>query len=96
MKPEDLNPVRKVLNSIHKDIKERSQKLFGPSRYALKSKSFSCSHCGGELFYQSKGQTNTRLSSFLGLEFLDQQMTVLICSECGLLFWMSETPQKVD
>ena len=96
MKPEDLNPIRAALGSIHKGVKRKSQDLFGPFKYSLKGKSFTCSHCGNESFYRAKGQTNTRLATFFGLDFLDAQMTVLICSECGLVFWMSEKPQKRD
>jgi hypothetical protein len=96
MKPKDLNPVRDVLKSIHKGVKRKSKEWFGPFKYSLNGKDFSCSHCGNELFYKNKGQTNTRLSTFMGLDFLDEQMTILICSECGLLFWMNSKPHKRD
>ena len=96
MKPEDLNPVRNVLNSLHKTVKRKTEKLFGPFRYSLMGKEFRCSHCGNDLFHKTAGQTNTRLASFMGLDWLDAQMTVLICTKCGLVFWMSDKPQKLD
>jgi hypothetical protein len=96
MKPEDLNPVRDVLNSLHKSAKRGAHKLLGPSRYSLKGKVFSCSHCGGELFHRSKGQANTRFATLFRLDWLDPQMTVLICADCGLVFWMANAPEKRD
>jgi transcription elongation factor Elf1 len=96
MKPEDLNPLRKVLGSIHQDARQKAQKIFGPFKYSLKGKRFTCSHCGNDLFHRSKGQANTRFATIMGLDWLDPQMAVLICSECGLVFWMSNKPQKVD
>jgi len=34
--------------------------------------------------------------SFFGLDWLDPQMTMLRCSECGLLFWLNDPPEKVE
>jgi len=96
MQPEDLNPVRDSLKSIHKSAKRQSQRLLGPFKYSLKGKVFTCPHCGKELFFKSKGQANTRFASFFRLDWLDPQMTILICSECGLVSWLSEEPEKTD
>jgi predicted nucleic-acid-binding Zn-ribbon protein len=96
MKPEDFNPVRDMLGSLGKGVKRKSQKLFGPFKYTLNGKAFRCSHCGNDHFHKGKGQTNTRFMSLMGLDWLDTQMTVLTCSECGLLFWLSQEPEKED
>ena len=96
MKPEDLNPVREAMISVRKGVKRRAQKLFGPFKYSLNGKAFSRSHCGGEFFHKSAGQINTRFATFFGLDWLDPKMTILICADCGLVFWMSNEPEKVS
>ncbi len=96
MKPEDLNPIRDALKSVHRNAKRTTSRWFGPFRYSPKGKGFSCSHCGNELFFKGKGQANTRFMSFIDLDWLDPQMTILRCSECGLLFWLIDAPEKID
>jgi predicted nucleic-acid-binding Zn-ribbon protein len=96
MEPKDLDPVRNLLKSIQKGAKQESQKWLGPFRYSLANKDFVCSHCGNNLFHKSLGQTNTRMATLMGLDFLDTQMTILTCSECGLLAWLNQKPEKKD
>jgi len=96
VKPEDLNPIRDVLKSVRRSARRTTSRWFAPFRYALRGKGFSCSHCGNELFFKSNGQANTRFMSFFGLDWLDPQMTMLRCSECGLLFWLNDPPEKVE
>lgn len=96
MKPENLNPIRDALKSVHRSAKRATSRWFGPFRCVLKGKSFSCSHCGNDLFFKSKGEANTRFMSFIDLDWLDPQMTILRCSECGLLFWLNDPPEQMD
>lgn len=86
MKPEDLDPVREAMSSVRKGVRRKAQKLFGPFKYSLHGKPFSCSHCAGELFHKSAGQVNRRFATFFRLDWLDPKMTILICADCGSSF----------
>ncbi len=95
MKREEPGRIRDVLDSMHDSAERESRRLFGPFKYALKGKDFQCSHCGNSLFHRAKGRTRAEFMTMVDLDFLEPEMTLLVCSECGVVFWVNEEPQRM-
>lgn len=95
MKREDARRVGDVLNSINESAERESKRLFGPFSYSLKGKGIRCPHCGNGLFHKAKGRTSSEFMTMVDLDFLEPEMTLLICSECGVVSWLNEEPLQM-
>lgn len=59
-------------------------------RYTIADQAVTCSHCGGQDFERARYQLNTAGLTFLGLDWANQDATVLVCKTCGHLEWFLE------
>jgi predicted nucleic-acid-binding Zn-ribbon protein len=55
-----------------------------------------CTHCKYERFEQSKALLNTRGMTFLDLDWLNDDATILICKRCGYTHWFCKEVKKVE
>lgn len=53
----------------------------------IDGKPLACGHCGNDVFLARIVQLNTRLATFLGLDWLNESADVFVCSKCGQLYW---------
>lgn len=66
----------------------------GPGPYTAQGKAVSCSHCGIAEFAEGSAQLNTAGMSFLNLDWANKSATTLACSQCGLVHWFLEKPER--
>lgn len=59
----------------------------GTDRYSVAGRLVRCGHCGGESFDEGAAQLHTRWLTFLDLEWLNKDATVLVCRGCGHVEW---------
>jgi uncharacterized protein len=64
-----------------------------PSTYQAGGLAVSCTHCKNNQFYLHKVLLNTRGLTFFKLDWLNRGATVLVCANCGMIQWFSETPE---
>ena len=95
MTPEDVDDVSDVLDSPHESVERESRRLFGPFEYSLKGKGFRCSHCGNPLFHKCKAHSNAEFMVVEEVESIQPEVTLLICSECGVILWVNEEPERL-
>lgn len=55
--------------------------------YSVANQRVTCSHCGCDHFYKSEAQLNTAGMTFLNLDWMNKNATVLKCVICGHLEW---------
>ena len=82
------------------DRLKRAAKAFvdptmGGSRYALVDRTVQCSHCGGEEFTEGSAQLNTAGMTFIGLDWVNESATTLVCNACGKIDWFLQKPDKL-
>ena len=82
------------------DRLKRAAKAFvdptmGGSRYALVDRTVQCSHCGGEEFTEGSAQLNTAGMTFIGLDWVNESATTLVCNACGKIAWFLQKPDKL-
>ena len=46
-----------------------------------------CRVCGGDRFFERKGQLNTALASLFGLDWANPTANCLVCGRCGFVHW---------
>jgi len=56
-------------------------------RVTINGKPLTCGHCGNDVFLTRRAQLNTRLATFLGLDWINESADVFVCSKCGQLHW---------
>lgn len=54
-----------------------------------------CPHCNNVLFERGEAQLNTRTATLLGLDWMNQSASLLVCTNCGLIQWFIIQPEKV-
>ena len=65
-----------------------------PGAYLLAGKPIVCPHCAGTEFIEGSAQVNTTVkSALLGLDY--RKVHTLICTECGYLQWMMQSPHRI-
>ncbi len=58
-----------------------------PSGYQVAGRQVVCSHCGGASFEEGAAMLNTAGLTFLDLDWLDQNASILKCTNCGHIEW---------
>ena len=54
-----------------------------------------CVHCKHDSFQKGSAQLNTRGMTFLGLDWLNESATTLICSRCGYIHWFGKEVKQL-
>jgi hypothetical protein len=70
----------------------RSNDKSTPTRYTVGAHAITCPQCSGQLFRHGKAQLNTRMLSFLDLDWADKSATTLICNQCSNIVWLAGDP----
>lgn len=79
--------------SLFKRMKKAYQAGFGPSRFQAAGQIIHCPHCGRDIFEQSRALLNTSGLTLLGLDWLNQSASILICHHCGYIQWWKDSPE---
>jgi predicted nucleic-acid-binding Zn-ribbon protein len=58
-----------------------------PAPVTIARRALVCPHCEGTRFVTTKVSLNTRGSSFLNVEWLDKEASVMICASCTRMEW---------
>ena len=61
-----------------------------PECVVKNGKQLICPVCSNNSFVAQKVQLNTKGLTFLGLDWLNENADVYICSSCGYLYWFAE------
>jgi len=80
-------------NELLGSLRQGVQTALSPSSYHAAGIEVACPHCKNTRFYTHNVLLNTRGLTFFRLDWLNRGATVLICSNCGMLQWFSETPE---
>ncbi|CAM5215766.1 putative nucleic-acid-binding Zn-ribbon protein OS=Ureibacillus acetophenoni OX=614649 GN=SAMN05877842_106165 PE=4 SV=1 [Ureibacillus acetophenoni] len=75
--------------------KEKEEKEIG-SEYKAGEIEVSCIHCKHNKFEQGKAMLNTRGLTFLDLEWLNDEVTTLLCKRCGFIHWFGSEVVKME
>ncbi len=65
-----------------------------PARYFAGGKEIECEHCGHKEFDEGQAQLNTTGLTLLGLDWLNQTATTLMCDSCGRIHWYGVRPER--
>jgi uncharacterized protein len=68
---------------------------FGLGRYQAAGIEVVCPHCHGKMFEPREAQLNTSGATMVGLDWLNQSGTALMCERCGLLQWFGKKPERL-
>jgi hypothetical protein len=60
-----------------------------PERVTIAGKPLTCRHCGEEKFHERSVLLNTRLLTWLNMDWMNEAARVFACAECGCLHWFS-------
>ncbi|MHC4943281.1 MAG: hypothetical protein ACYTG7_09715 [Planctomycetota bacterium] len=67
----------------------------GAGSYTLLGKKIDCPHCGKDQFIEGAAQLNTRMATFLDLDWVNKSATTLACANCGRIEWLMREPQRM-
>lgn len=62
--------------------------------WVIRGRVISCSRCHGVTFFKKKIMMNTRGLTFLEMEWLNEEASVLICDNCTRIEWFAEEPHQ--
>ena len=90
---------KKELERIRKEGEEQAKKLGEESKgYKYQSENdvqIICTHCKHDYFHKGSAQLNTRGLTFLGLDWLNESATTLVCSRCGYIHWFGKEVKQI-
>lgn len=66
----------------------------GPAEYSAAGQPVRCTHCAARVFERREAQLNTAGMTFLNLDWLNREATLLICVQCGLIQWFAKKPER--
>ena len=59
-----------------------------PKRVVLRTQAeLTCSVCDFDLFFERKGQLNTAVASFFGMDWTNPTAECWVCGRCGYVHW---------
>lgn len=87
-------PAGATMLGAAREAVEVARSAMGPCRYATGGKPIVCPHCHGDVFEEQAVLLNTRLRTFLSLDWLDPGATALVCRGCGIIQWLAKPPER--
>jgi predicted nucleic-acid-binding Zn-ribbon protein len=72
-----------------------SARSSGEGRFTAGGMPLACPHCGGDRFESRPVQLNTRVLTFLKLDWMNRTATALACQRCGMIQWFAREPLRV-
>jgi predicted nucleic-acid-binding Zn-ribbon protein len=60
-----------------------------PQKFIISGLPLQCNHCKNDKFHHQIIMLNTRVMTFLDLDWLNSDAEVFACSRCGHLMWFS-------
>jgi len=63
-------------------------------RYEVAGKIVTCSHCGGQEFEEGSALLNTGGLTFLNLDWVNREASLLECVNCGKVEWFTREPAR--
>jgi hypothetical protein len=69
--------------------------LVDASRYQAAGKDVVCLHCNNDTFIRHDAMLNRPVSTLFNLDWTDMTGSALVCTNCGLIQWFFEEPQRV-
>jgi len=67
----------------------------GEGRFTAGGTPLTCPHCGGDTFEGRPVQLNTRVLTFLKLDWMNRTATALACQRCGMIQWFAREPVRL-
>ncbi|HET6429482.1 MAG TPA: hypothetical protein VFJ30_13790, partial [Phycisphaerae bacterium] len=61
--------------------------------FSIGGKKLVCPHCQGTEFRTGKALLDSRLPSYLGLDWLCEQARIYACESCGHIMWFAKKAQ---
>jgi len=69
---------------------------YGPSSYMAGGIKVVCPHCKNDTFQPGEAQLNTATATLFNLDWLNKSAQILICTQCGLIQWFGNDPQRLE
>jgi predicted nucleic-acid-binding Zn-ribbon protein len=76
-------------------LKEQEEKASGHKYQSEDGVQVVCVHCKHDHFNRESALLNTRGLTFLGLDWLNEAATTLICTRCGYIHWFAKEVQQI-
>ena len=67
-----------------------------PSRFRAAGLFLACQHCKADRFQSREAQLNTAGASAAGLDWFNRSGHALVCTNCSLIHWFVEKPERVE
>ncbi len=84
--------------SFFNRLKRATQAAFekdGPEKYHILCRPVVCTRCGHDNFKTGQAQLNTATMSFLDLDWMNESVSLLICTTCSKIEWYGHPPEKM-
>lgn len=90
---EELEDIR---NKGEAYLNEKEESSKGQPFVSAAQLKIGCVHCGHDRFESGKALLNTRGMTYLGLDWLNENATILICKRCGYIHWFNQAVSPAD
>ncbi len=68
----------------------------GAGRFRAAGRTIACPHCGGGVFQKREARLDTSAASAVGMDWLNESATALVCAACGLIQWFGKAPERIS
>ena len=58
-----------------------------PDTVKVKNRKLFCPVCENDQFIETKAQLNTAVATLLDMDFINNDATCFVCSECTYIYW---------
>ena len=59
----------------------------GAKQVTVQGAKLACQVCGCDRFFLTKGQLNTAMASFFGVDWTNPTAACYVCDQCGFVHW---------
>ena len=75
---------------------EAAAKVWEPSAYRVGEHAIRCVQCGHDTFERGEAQLNTAPASLFEVDWLNESVTTLLCTECSHIMWFGKAVERVE
>jgi predicted nucleic-acid-binding Zn-ribbon protein len=89
---EELEELRLKGEQQAKEIEEKNKGFKYESEAGIQ---VTCNHCNNDRFDKGQVLLNSRILTFLELDWLNQSATTLVCKRCGYIHWFGKEVKRI-
>ena len=84
----------KFVDALKAGVRAMREDL-GPKEYSAVGRQIVCGHCGHTFFTARELLLDTRIATFVDLEWLNRGAVALVCAQCTSIQWFGGRPQEL-